>query len=75
MLAYDKSFQILGSIYHHTYRNKKVFFSWCCLGFWHSVVSQVNVNVSEKHGVSIFGAEMTRLESGGLMERRQREGS
>jgi hypothetical protein len=31
------------------------------------VVLQVNANVSEKHAVSIFGAEVTKLGSGQLI--------
>jgi hypothetical protein len=34
--------------------------------FWHLVVSDVSANVSEKHAVSIFWTEVTRLGSGGL---------
>jgi uncharacterized membrane protein YqhA len=31
-------------------------------GFWHRVVSQIDVNVSEKHTVSIFRAEVLKME-------------
>jgi hypothetical protein len=35
----------------------------CFLGFWHRVISQIDANASEKHAVSIFRAEVTRLRS------------
>jgi hypothetical protein len=49
----------------------------CCHGFGHSVVSQVYTSISEKHAVSIFRTEVTRLGSGeldiGFEEQRLRE--
>jgi hypothetical protein len=34
---------------------------------WRRVISYVNANVSDKHSVSIFRAEATKLENGGLI--------
>jgi len=37
------------------------------MGFLRPVVSYFDANVSEKHAVSIFRAEVTNLGNGGLM--------
>jgi hypothetical protein len=38
----------------------------CSSGFWRRVDSSVDVNVSEKHTVSIFRTEVAMLRSGGI---------